>query len=139
MSGLPDADGRAVRLNLVNVATFNPNRLTLHNGLLNDHRLLHDRRGGLDDNSLRVTRTRPCVINHASDHSADESRPEVASTRSPIAAVTMVIVVMRRMMTKDLWTGSKAIVISVFSYLVSSQKRNPTSFEIGHLFSAVNR
>ena len=44
MSRLPDSDCRAVGLYLIDVAPFNPHRLTLDDRLLDDCRLLnHDR------------------------------------------------------------------------------------------------
>ena len=44
MSGLPDSDCRAVGLYLIDIPPFNPNRLALDDGLLDDCRLLnHDR------------------------------------------------------------------------------------------------
>ena len=109
MPWLPDAHGRSVRLNLIDVASFNPNRLTLHNGLLNDRRLLnndwlsdygglpnhnrlgHDCRRGLNHDRLGVIRTRQRRPDHTADNSADESRPEVASARSPIPAVVVMV------------------------------------------------
>ena len=44
MTRLPDAHGRSVRLNLVDIPPFDPHRLPLHDGLLNDRRLLNDYR-----------------------------------------------------------------------------------------------
>ena len=112
MSRLPDAHGRSVRLNLIDVASFNPDRLTLHNGLLDNRRLLnndrlgdnggllnhnrlgHDCRRGLNHDRLGVIRTRQRRPDNAANHPADESRPEVASARPPIPAVTVMVAAM---------------------------------------------
>ena len=112
MSGLPDSDGRSVCLNLIDIPPFNPHRLTLddrllddrrllhHNrlcdngGLLNHDRLRHDRRCGLYHDRLGVIRTHQGRSDHAADNTADEARPEVASTRSPITAVVVMVATM---------------------------------------------
>ena len=102
MSRLPDAHGRSVRLNLIDVAPFNPDRLTLHNGLLDDGRLLnndwlsdyggllnhnrlgHDSRRGLNHDRLGVIRTRQRRPDNAANHPTNESRPEVAPAAPPV-------------------------------------------------------
>ena len=90
---------------LIDIAAFNPNRLALDDGLLDDCRLLDDRL--LDDHRLlhnnRLLNHRrllnhnsrasvdDCACDRSTDHTADESRPEIASTRSPITAVVVVV------------------------------------------------
>ena len=95
---------------LVDIPPFNPNRLALDDGLLDDCRLLnHDRlllhddwllndrwrrhnsRSRFDNHRLRVVRTHQGRSDNAADNAADESRPEIASTRSPIPAVVVVV------------------------------------------------
>ena len=70
MPRLPDAHGRSVRLNLIDVAPFNPHRLTLDDGLLDDRRLLNNDR-------LRVIRTRQRRPDNAANPpmNAPDSRP----------------------------------------------------------------
>ena len=59
MSGLPDSDCRAVGLYLIDIPPFNPNRLALDDGLLDDCRLLnHDRLLLHDDRLLNDRRRR---------------------------------------------------------------------------------
>ena len=109
MSRLPDAHGRSVRLNLIDIASFNPDRLTLDDGLLDDRRLLnndrlgdyggllnhnrlgHDCRRGLNHDRLGVIRTRQSRPDYAANHPADESRPEVAPAAPPVAAVIVMV------------------------------------------------
>ena len=117
MPGLPDAHGRSVRLDLIDVASLDPHRLALddgllhddglgHDGLLDDDRLRHDggrrhdRRRGLDDNGLGVVRTGKRRSDHATDDSADEARPEVASARAPMAPMVMVVAMVKTAVVK---------------------------------------
>ena len=75
MTRLPNANSRAIRLDLIDVPALNPdilrlldgllydyglgdNRLLNDNGLLNHDRLCYDRRRGLNHNRHRVIRTR---------------------------------------------------------------------------------
>ena len=59
MSRLPDSDCRAVGLYLIDIPAFNPNRLALDDGLLDDCRLLnHDRLLLHDDRLLNDRRRR---------------------------------------------------------------------------------
>ena len=101
VSGLPDANGRPVRLNLVNVASLDPDLLRL----LDDDRrglLDNDRRRLLDDDRLRhygrlLNNDRRARIDDRSgertaDYSADESRPEVAAAASPVSAMAVMVV-----------------------------------------------
>ena len=105
MAGLPDANGRAVCLNLIDILSLDPDILRLLNGLLNNHRLLlnnnrllndrrrrHDRRRRLDDHGFRAVGTNQCRTDHSADHSTDESRPEMT------AMIVMVIAVMPAVM-----------------------------------------
>ena len=93
MTGLPDADDRAVSLNLVDVATFDPDVLdSLHR--LGDNGLSHYR-SGYDRRSHHGRRRHHHRFgdrspDDAADHSADEARPEVATTAPPEAAMMMV-------------------------------------------------
>ena len=105
MSGLPDSDCRAVGLYLIDIPPFNPNRLTLDDGLLDDCRLLDDRL--LDDHRLlhnnRLLNNRrllyndsrapvdDCACDRPTDHTADEPRPEVATAAPPVAAVVVMV------------------------------------------------
>lgn len=106
MSRLPDADCRSVCLHLVNITSFDPNRLPLHDGLLNNRRLLddhglldnrrrrHDRRSGLlNDHGISVIRTRQGRSNHPTDHSADKTWPEAPAARPPVTVMMMVMMV----------------------------------------------
>ena len=110
MPWLPDAHGRSVRLNLIDIAPLNPHRLALDDGLLNDRRLLHydrlsdhggllnhdrlghNRRRGLNHNRLGVIRTSQSRPDDTTNHPADESWPEVATAAPPITAVIVVMV-----------------------------------------------
>ena len=123
MSRLPDTHGRSVRLNLIDVASFNPDRLTLHNGnsrsvsvdsrrplndrrllnndrlsdyggLLNHNRLSHDCRRGLNHDRLGVIRTRQRRPDNAANHPANKSRPEVATAAPPATAVIVMVAAM---------------------------------------------
>ena len=93
---------------LIDVAAFNPNRLALDDGLLDDcrllddwllddHRLLHNNRL-LNNRRLLYNDSRApvdnCACDRPTDHTADESRPEVASARSPIPAVIVMVATM---------------------------------------------
>ena len=91
---------------LIDVAAFNPNRLALDDGLLDDNGLLNDRL--LDDHRLlhndRLLNNRrllyndsrapvdDCACDRSTDHTADKSRPEVATAAPPITAVIVVMV-----------------------------------------------
>ena len=95
---------------LIDIPPFNPNRLTLDDGLLDDcrllnhdrlllhdDRLLNDRRrrhnsgSRFDNHRLRVVRTHQGRSDHTADNAANEARPEVASARSPIPAVVVMV------------------------------------------------
>lgn len=114
MPWLPDANSRAIRLDLINVPALNPDVLRLLNGLLYDHglgdnRLLNDNRllddsrcrydcrGGLHNDSLGIVRSSQRRTYHATNDSADETRPEMAPAAPPITAV-MVIAAMPTVM-----------------------------------------
>ena len=86
---------------LIDVAAFNPNRLALDDGLLNDcrllddwllddHRLLHNNRL-LNNRRLLYNDSRApvddCACDRPTDHTADEPRPEIA-TAAPISPLT---------------------------------------------------
>ena len=93
---------------LIDVAAFNPNRLALDDGLLDDCRLLDD--WLLDDHRLlynnRLLNHRrllnhnsrasvdDCACDRPTDHTADEPRPEVATAAAPVAAVVMMVAMM---------------------------------------------
>ena len=105
MPWLPDAHGRSVRLNLIDIAPLNPNRLALDNGLLNNRRLLHHHRlsnhsGLLNHDRLGVIRSRQRRPDYAANHPADESRPEVPTARPPIATVVMMVAAVPTMMNR---------------------------------------
>ena len=116
VSWLPGTDDRAVRLLLIDIAAFDPDILNrshglLDDGLLNNHRLsdnrllddhrlrdhrllnnhrLSDHRRGGDNGRSRDYRRRDHGINNgATDESADETGPEIASAASPSAVVMM--------------------------------------------------
>lgn len=89
MARLPNANSRAIRLDLINVPALNPDVLRLLNGLLYDHglgdnRLLNDNRllddsrcrydcrGGLHNDSLGIVRSSQRRTYHATNDSADE-------------------------------------------------------------------
>ena len=106
MSGLPDSDDCAIRLYLIDVAPFDPDWLTLDDRLLDDNGLLND--GLLDDNWLlhnnRLLNNRrllyndsrapvdDCACDRPTDHTTDESRPEVATAAPPATTVVVVAV-----------------------------------------------
>ena len=115
MARLPNANSRAIRLNLINVPTLNSNvlrlldgdsrsdngdsrrplydhglgdnRLLNDNGLLNNRRCRYDCRGGLHNDGLGIVRASQRRTYHATNDSADETRPEAATTAPPIAAM----------------------------------------------------
>ena len=106
MSGLPDAHGRAVRLHLVDIPSLNPDVLRLLDRLLHDHGLLlnHDRllddrrsrydgRSGLNNYGVGVIRTHQSRPHDATDHPANEARPEVPAAASPVTAMAVVVMV----------------------------------------------
>ena len=116
MPWLPDTDGRAIRLDLIDVLALNPdvlrlldgllydygqgdNRLLNDNGLLNDSRCRYDCRGGLHNNGLGIIRVSQRRTYHATNNSADETRPEAATTAPPITTV-MVVTAMPAMMNR---------------------------------------
>lgn len=86
-------------MNLIDIAAFDPDRLTLDNGLLNDCRLLDD---WLLDNDRLLNNRRllyndsrapvdNCACDRPTDHTTDEPRPEVPSARPPIPAVIVMV------------------------------------------------
>ena len=95
-------------MDLIDVTAFDPDRLTLddrllddnrllNNGLLNNHRLLHNdrllnHRRLLNHNSRASVDD--CACNRPTDHTADKSRPEVATAAPPVAAVVVMVAVM---------------------------------------------
>jgi len=101
--GLPHADDCSVCLDLVDIASLNPDVLHLRHGLLHydrlllyDDRLLHDYglghhrrlrhdygRLGHDDRRSRHRGADDCP----SDDTANKARPEVASAAAPVAMV----------------------------------------------------
>ena len=108
MPRLPNANSRAIRLDLINVPALNPNVLRLLDGLLYDYGLLnYNGRRLLDDNRLRhygrlLNNDRRARIDDRSgertaDYSADESRPEVAAAASPVSAMAVMVVDRPRM------------------------------------------
>ena len=58
MPWLPHANGRSIGLHLVDIPSFNPQRLALHDGLLNDSRLLDDNGLSLNHDRLSDDRRR---------------------------------------------------------------------------------
>ena len=116
MPWLPDTDGRAIRLDLIDVPALNPdvlrlldgllydyglgdNRLLNDNGLLNDSRCRYDCRGGLHNNGLGIIRASQRRPYHTTNDSTDEARPEVATAPPPITTV-MVVATMPTMMNR---------------------------------------
>ena len=96
MTRLPNAISRAIRLDLIDVPPLNPNilrlldgllydcglgdnRLLNDNGLLKDSRCRYDCRGGLYNDSLGIVRASQRRTDDTPDHSADETRPEMAT------------------------------------------------------------
>ena len=86
---------------LIDIPPFNPNRLALDDGLLDDcrllddwllddHRLLHNNRL-LNNRRLLYNDSRApvdnCACDRPTDHTADEPRPEIATAAPPVAAV----------------------------------------------------
>ena len=116
MPRLPNADSRAIRLDLINVPALNPNvlrlldgllydyglgdnRLLNDNGLLNDSRCRYDCRGGLYNDSLGIVRASQRRTDDTPDHSADETRPEMATAAPPITTM-MVVTAMPAVMNR---------------------------------------
>lgn len=127
MPWLPDTDGRAIRLDLIDVPALNPdvlrlldgdsrsdsgdsrrplydhglgdNRLLNDNGLLNDSRCRYDCRGGLYNDSLGIVRASQRRTDDTPDHSADETRPEMATAAPPITTM-MVVTAMPAVMNR---------------------------------------
>lgn len=108
MARLPNANSRAIRLDLINVPALNPDVLRLLNGslydhglgdnrLLNDSRCRYDCRGGLHNDSLGIVRSSQRRTYHATNDSADETRPEMATAAPPITTM-MVIAAMPTVM-----------------------------------------
>jgi len=107
MPGVPDADGRAIGLNLIDVLSLDPDALHLHGSLLgddrllrdrlllhddrllNDDRLLYDDRGRNDRRRRLKRRMRQRMNGKPADDTADEARPEIASSAAPPAAGMM--------------------------------------------------
>ena len=106
--GLPNADDGPVCLDLVDIASFDPDVLHLRHGLLlhddgllHDYRLLlhddwlghhrrlrhYDGRLGHDDSGLRQRSSDDCPA----DDTADEARPEVATAAAPVAMVVVYV------------------------------------------------
>ena len=112
MPRLPNADGRAVRLHLIDVPPLNPNVLRLLDGLLYDYGLLnyngllnyrgrcHDCRGRLHNNGFGIVRSRNSRPHYAANHTADESRPEVAAAASPVAAAVVMVATVPAVMNR---------------------------------------
>ena len=100
MPGLPGTDHRAIRLDCINVATFNPDVLRLVDWLLHDDRLLHDngllhndRRRSHDDGRRshdgRRRRRRYCSCDKPAEKRAAN---DTGSNRTAAAVVVMVVV-----------------------------------------------
>ncbi len=81
---LPNANNLAIGLNLVDIPPFDPN--VLHHALLDDNRLLNDNRL-LHNHGLSADRLRDNVMHNAPNHAPDKTRPEIASTAPPTAAM----------------------------------------------------
>ena len=110
MPRLPNADSRAIRLDLINVPALNPDVLRLLDGLLydyglgdnrllNDSRCRYDCRGGLYNDSLGIVRASQRRTDDTPDHSADETRPEMATAAPPITTM-MVVTAMPAVMNR---------------------------------------
>lgn len=111
MPRLPGTDDRTVRLLLIHITAFDPDVLNRRRGLLDDdrlsdnrllddhrlrdnrlldnHRLSDNRRGGDNGRSRDYRRRNHGIDNGAADESADEARPEIATSASPTAVVMM--------------------------------------------------
>ena len=96
VAGLPHADDSSVCLDLVDIASLDPDVLHLRHGLLHDNGLLHYdglghyRRLRHDYGRLRHDDRRPRqrgTDDCPSDETADKARPEVAAAATPIAVV----------------------------------------------------
>ena len=127
MARLPNANSRVIRLDLIDVPALNPdvlrlldgdsrsysgdsrrslydyglgdNRLLNDNGLLNDRRCRYDCRGGLHNDGLGIGRASQRRTDDTPDHSADETRPEMATAAPPITTM-MVASAMPTMMNR---------------------------------------
>ena len=127
MARLPNANSRAIRLDLINVPALNPdvlrlldgdsrsdsgdcrrplydyglgdNRLLNDNGLLNDRRCRYDCRGGLHNDGLGIVRASQRRTYHATNDSTDEARPEAATVAPPITTM-MVVAAIPAMMNR---------------------------------------
>ena len=139
MPRLPDADGRAIFLNLIDVSSLNPdilrlldgllynyglgdNRLLNHNGLLHDRWGRHDRWRRLNHNRFRVVRTSQRRSYHTANDSADEARPEVTTSAPPIAAV-MVVTAMPAMMNRR-----RVMESSMMRSAMSATRESPSRY-----------
>lgn len=99
---LPDAYYRAVRLDLVDVATLDPDALLRSHhdrSGRDDYRLRRDDDRLLDDYRRRCRWRRrrgcsDCIVDHAADHTADNARPEIATAMTPESAAAMVMMTM---------------------------------------------
>jgi len=85
--GLPNADNCAVRLDLVDIGTENPDLLRRVDRRRNNRRCVDWSRNNRSRDDAWAD---DCVGQDATDNSADEARPKAASAMSPPAMVVMV-------------------------------------------------
>ena len=86
--GLPNADNCAVRLDLVDIGTGNPNLLRRIDRSRNDCRRDNRRRNNGSRNNARAV---DCVSQNTADNTTDEARPEMTPSATP-GAMMMVMV-----------------------------------------------
>ena len=88
VAGLPDANDRAVWLNLVDVSAGNPNLLSRVDRSRHDGSRSHDRSS--DNRRRDYARTDDRVRQDAANNPSDEPRPEMTTSSSPTAVVMVV-------------------------------------------------
>ena len=87
--GLPNADNCAVRLDLVDIGTGNPDLLRRVDRSRNDCRRDNRRRNNGSRNNARAD---DCVSQDTTDNTTDEARPEMTPSTSPRTVMMMVMV-----------------------------------------------
>lgn len=101
VAGLPDANDRAVWLNLVDISAGNPNLLSRVDRSRNYRRRVDRSRNYRRRDYARAD---DCVSQNATDNPTDEPRPEMTTSSSP-TAVVMVVHHRRRAMMHH-WRGA---------------------------------
>jgi hypothetical protein len=88
VAGLPDANDRAVWLNLVDISAGNPNLLSRVDRSRHDGSRSHDRSS--DNRRRDYARADDRVSQNAANNPSDEPRPEMTTSSSPTAVVMVV-------------------------------------------------